>query len=405
MNEKISKATNAIQSELTVFTRDIIAIPSFSDEILVINRIKEEMKEIGFQGITYDNMGNLRGSLGSGPGLLVIDAHADTVEVGNESGWKHDPFVGKLEQGIIYGRGACDQKGGLAAALYTGKVLLDLGIPENLTYMVVVSVKEEIYEGLNWQFLVKEERIAPDAVILSEPSNLDIIIGQRGRADVKVRTFGISSHGATPDNGVNAIYKIAPIILEIKELHEKLVSDPIFGKASITVTKIDSTAPAINAVADGATIHLDRRLNRDETDKTVLTEIRALPSVKLSDAEVFIPEYEYTSPNGLSYPIRAYYPTWKLEADHPLVQSAIKAYKNQFSKEPRLGYWPFSTNGAATKGLFDIPTIGFGPGNPKYAHTTDDQVPVDHLLRAVEYYSAFTMSWKNGERTIHENSA
>ncbi|MFW9855513.1 MAG: YgeY family selenium metabolism-linked hydrolase [Candidatus Thorarchaeota archaeon] len=404
MNEKISKTTNAIQSELTKFVRDIIAIPSFSDEIIVINRIKEEMNEIGFQGIRRDNMGNLRGLLGSGPDLLVIDAHADTVEVGNEAGWKYDPFLGKLEQGIIYGRGACDQKGGLAAALYAGKVLQDLGIPENLTYMVVVSVKEEMYEGLNWQFLVKEEHLTPDAVILSEPSNLDIIIGQRGRVDVKVRTPGISSHGATPNLGVNAIYKMAPIILEIEELHEKLATDPMFGKATITVTKIDSTAPAINAVADGAIIHLDRRLNPNETDKTVLTEIQALPSVKLGDAEVLIPEYEYTSPGGLSYPIRGYYPTWKLEPDHPLVQSAIKAYKNQFNKEPRLGYWPFSTNGAATKGLFDIPTIGFGPGNQKYAHTTDDQVPIDHLLRAVEYYSAFAMSWKKGERASPENS-
>jgi putative selenium metabolism hydrolase len=395
LNNDIREFAKAIRSEITQFTREIIAIPSFSDETLVIDRIEREMNNIGFQRIKRDNMGNLRGSIGSGPELLVIDAHADTVEVGGKSGWKHDPFEGKLEQGIIYGRGACDQKGGLASALYTGKILQELGIPEKLTFMVVISVKEEVYEGLNWQYLVKEENVQPDAVILSEPSNLNIIIGQRGRVDLKVRTAGISSHGATPDLGVNAIYKIAPIILEIEELHEKLQTDSIFGKATIAVTKIDSTAPAINAVADSATIHLDRRLNPNETADAVLAEIGALPSVEQADAEVFIPEYEYTSPDGVSYPIRAFYPSWKLEPSYPLVQAAVKAYKNQFSSDPHLGYWPFSTNGAATKGIFDIPTIGFGPGNEKYAHTTEDQVPVDQLLKAVEFYSSFAISWSS----------
>jgi putative selenium metabolism hydrolase len=222
LNDDIRELTNAIRSEITQFTREIIAIPSFSDETLVIDRVEREMKKIGFQHIKRDNMGNLRGSIGSGPELLVIDAHADTVEVGDKSGWRHDPFEGKLEEGIIYGRGACDQKGGLASALYTGKILQELGIPKKLTFMVVISVKEEVYEGLNWQYLVKEENVQPDAVILSEPSNLNIIIGQRGRVDLKVRTTGISSHGAPPDLGINAIYKIAPIILEIEELHEKL---------------------------------------------------------------------------------------------------------------------------------------------------------------------------------------
>ncbi|MFX1537391.1 MAG: YgeY family selenium metabolism-linked hydrolase, partial [Promethearchaeota archaeon] len=140
---------------------------------------------------------------------------------------------------------------------------------------------------------------------------------------------------------------------------------------------------------DSATIHIDRRLNTDDTMESVIKEIEALSSVQKAKATIFVPEYEVKSHTGLVYPIKAYYASWSMDKFHPFVRTAMKAYNNQFDAEPILRYWRFSTNGVATKGIFNIPTIGFGPGDEKYAHTIEDQVPVEHLIKAMEFFVSF----------------
>ncbi|MFX1285986.1 MAG: YgeY family selenium metabolism-linked hydrolase [Promethearchaeota archaeon] len=394
MKSSIKNTVKSLKQKVTEFTRELIAIPSMTGkEGNVIRRIKQEMEQIGYDDIQIDNMGNLLGKIGSGEKILAIDGHADTVEVGDPQSWEYDPFEGKLDNGIIYGRGACDQKGGLASVIYTGKILTEIGIPDNLTVYFVASVQEEIYEGLNWQYIIKEDKVIPDAVILSEPSNLKIAIGHRGRVDIKVHTTGISSHGAAPELGENAIYKIIPIVLDIEKMDSELKVDPIFGKGNISVTKICSTSPSINATADSSTIHIDRRLISEDSEESVLEEINTLNSVRKVKAEVYIPKHKYKSSSGLLYPVKAYYPSWYMEESHPFVQTAIKAYRRRFDRDPVLYYWRFSTNGAATKGIFDIPTIGFGPGDDKLAHTTEDQVPVEHLVKAMEFYTQVIKFW------------
>ncbi|UCE13632.1 MAG: YgeY family selenium metabolism-linked hydrolase [Candidatus Heimdallarchaeota archaeon] len=397
MKDQIEDIATDLEQEVIDFTREIISIPSVTgNEGPVIKRIQKEMKKIGYKSIQIDDMGNLVGRIGSGENLIAIDGHVDTVEIGEKTSWKHDPFDGKLEDDIIYGRGACDQKGGVASVLYAGKILKEIGVPEKTTLLVVCSVQEEIYEGLNWQYIITENKVIPDAVILSEPSNLNIAIGHRGRVDIKVRTTGISSHGAAPELGDNAIYKIAPIVLDIIRMDSELNVDPIFGKGNVCVTDIRSTSPSINATADSSTIHIDRRLTSKDSEESVLNEIKALESVKRTNAEVYIPEHKYQSKSGSIYSVKGYYPSWYMEESHPLVQTASRAYEIQFNKDPVLNYWRFSTNGAATKGIFNIPTIGFGPGNEKFAHTIEDQVPVEHLVKAMAFYTQFVRLWGRG---------
>ena len=394
MKQQITNYSEELRKDVIDFTREIIAIPSISgNESQVIKRIKQQMEKFEYKNVHIDKMGNLIGQIGDGDKILAFDGHADTVEIGNLETWKHDPFEGKIENEIIYGRGACDQKGGIASLIYSGLILQKIGVPKDLTFLVVVSIQEENYEGLNWQFIVKEKNIMPNAVVLTEPTSLKIANAQRGRVDLKIQTKGISSHGATPDEGENAIYKIAPIIRDIEELHTTLPTDPTFGKACISVTDVRSTSPSINAIADTATIHVDRRLTYQDTLETVIAEIKSLTSVKKAKATVFVPEHEYQSEN-FSYPIKAYYPAWIMKEDHPFVQSARAAYKIQFNTEPSFVKWSFSTNGAATKGIFNIPTIGFGPGYEKYAHTPEDQVPVEHLIKAIQFYTSFAMNWQ-----------
>jgi putative selenium metabolism hydrolase len=374
--------------------RDIVAIPSFGgQEGKVIERLRNAMLDCDFDEVRVDEMGNLIGRIGSGERLIAIDGHCDTVGVGDPDSWEIDPFSGDYRDGIVFGRGAADQKGGLISALIAGKILKQLGVPDGFSLLVVASVNEEDFEGVCWQHLVMKEKLAPEVVLLTEPSDLEIKVGQRGRMEIKIRTRGVSCHGSAPERGDNAIYKLAPIIREVEELHDRLESASILGKGSISVTDVRSTAPSLCAVADTATLHLDRRLSEGETLESAVREVRDLPSVKDTRAEVTIPRYEIATHTGFEQLVEAYYPTWVMDRNDPVVRSAVQAHLSQFEKDAAVGVWQFSTNGVATKGMFGIPTIGFGPGKEEHAHTRDDQVCVDDLVKAAEFYSAFVLNY------------
>ena len=390
MKERIHAAAESLRDEMVALLREIVAIPSpGGQEGAVIERLKSAMLELGYEEVRIDEMGNLLGVIGSGDRLVAIDGHCDTVGVGDPEAWTIDPFAGDYREGVIRGRGAVDQKGGLTSAIYAGKILKDLGIPESLKLLVVASVNEEDFEGVCWQHLVMKEKLAPEVVLLTEPTNLEVKIGQRGRMELRVKTVGRSCHGSAPERGDNAIYKITPIIREVEELHNRLESSSVLGKGSITVTDVSSTAPSLCAVPDSATIHLDRRLSEGETLESAMREVRNLSSVQEAGAEVTIPRYEIATHTGVRQLVEAYYPTWLMDRTDPAVTNAVSAHAAQFGEDARLGVWQFSTNGVATRGMYGIPTIGFGPGAEEHAHTRDDQVRVDDMLKAAEFYAAF----------------
>jgi putative selenium metabolism hydrolase len=384
------KLAQSYQSDVTQFLRDIIAFPSLSSqEGEVIQRIKGEMEKIGFEEIRIDGLGNLLGRIGNGRRTLVIDGHIDVVGVGNPDLWEVDPFKGDLRDGVIYGRGACDQKGGVASAIYAVKILKQIGMAEDVTLWISCTVQEEDCDGLCWKYIIEEEKFTPDAVLLTEPTGLNIYRGQRGRMEIKVKTEGLSCHGSAPERGVNAVYKMAPIVQEIEELNARLKYDSFLGKGTVTISEIKSTSPSLCAVADSCIIHLDRRLTAGETIDTALEEIRNLPSFKKAEAKVWLEEYTTPSYTGKIFPMQKYYPTWVLEEDHPVLQTAVESYRKLFNKNPLIDKWTFSTNGIATMGLHSIPTFGFGPGEEKYAHSPYEQIPVEHLVKAMAFYAAF----------------
>lgn len=389
MNE-ILQIARSLEGEVAGFLREIIAIPSMSSaEGAVVRRIREEMERVGFEETRIDGLGNLLGRIGSGPRVLVIDSHCDTVDVGNPDLWKIDPFKGDMRDGVIYGRGACDLKGGLASSVYAGKILRRVGVPDDVTLWVSCTVQEEDCDGLCWKYLIEEENFRPDAVLLTEPTNCNIYRGQRGRMEIKVQTEGLSCHGSAPERGVNAVYKMAPIIREIEALNGRLKDDPFLGKGTVTISEIKSTSPSLCAVADSCTIHLDRRLTAGETIETALAEIRALPSFQAAGAKVWLEEYRTPSYTGKVFPMEKYYPTWVLEEDHPVLKSAVASYRSLFDREPLVDKWTFSTNGIATMGLHGIPTFGFGPGLEEHAHSPYEQITTDHLVRAMAFYAGF----------------
>lgn len=386
LKDRILQLSEKYKNDMVNFLRDMIRIPSTScNEAKVIQRIREEMMKVGFDEVIVDKMGNIIGRIGNGKTIIAMDAHIDTVDVGDSDLWKVDPFEGDLREGIIYGRGASDQEGGMASMVYAGKIIKELGLEGDYTLYVTGTVMEEDCDGLCWQYIIEQDKIVPDYVVITEPTNLNIYRGHRGRMEMIVTTKGVSCHGSAPERGENAIYKMNPIIKGIEELNNRLKDDEFLGKGTVTVTQIFFKSPSQCAVPDECTIQLDRRLTRGETLESAVQEIKSIKGAEEAVVEVLT--YAQPSYTGLVYPTEKYYPTWVIEEDHPLVQAAVKTYKEVFDSEPKVDKWTFSTNGVATMGRFGIPTIGFGPANEIYAHSPMDQIPVIHLVEACKFYA------------------
>jgi len=357
----------------------------------VVNELKRQMEEAGFDEVSIDKLGNIIGRIGNAKKVIAIDGHIDTVDLGNLENWSFDPLGGEIKDGFVHGRGSVDQKGGPVAAITACKILKEIGFPEDVTLLVTGTVMEEDCDGLCWKYLVEEEKIKPDVVIVTEPTNLNIYRGHRGRMEIEVEFFGVSSHGSAPERGKNAIYMASKAALEIEKLNERLLFDEFLGKGTVTVTEFKSASPSLCAVSDYAKIHLDRRLTWGEDKELALSQVKEI--VKDFNAKVHLLEYKEKGFTGYEYGMEKYYPTWKLEENHLVIKKGVEVFSALFGQNPVVDKWTFSTNGVTINGYYGIPVIGFGPGNEVLAHAPDEKVPVEHLSKAAAFYAAFVLNY------------
>jgi len=382
--KKAEEYSNYTATNLSI----LIKIKSLSgEEEGVAKALKQMMEEAGFDEIKIDGLGNVIGRIGNGKKIIAIDGHIDTVDLGNLDAWDFDPLGGEIKNGFVLGRGTADQTGGPVAAVTAGKILKEIGLPDDVTLYVTGTVMEEDCDGLCWNYIIEEDKINPDCVIVTEPTNLNIYRGQRGRMEIEVSFHGLSSHGSAPERGKNAIYVASKAALEIEKLNEKLAVDPFLGKGSVTVTEFVSSSPSLCAVSDFAKIHLDRRLTWGEDKELALNQVKEI--VKGMNAKVELLNYEKTSFTGLKYGMEKYYPTWKIEEDHHVIKSGAKTFSDLFNQKPKVDKWTFSTNGVTINGVHKIPVIGFGPGNEELAHAPNEKVPIEHLVKASAFYALF----------------
>ncbi len=395
----ILKRSEHYRKPMVSFLRDLVAIPSESGrEGAVIGRIQKEMKALKcFDRIWTDPMGNLLAQIGRGPRLIAIDAHVDTVGIGDPAEWKHDPYRGKVAGGVVYGRGAGDQEGAIPAMVYAARMIKDLRLvsPE-WSLLLTCTVMEEDCDGLCWQYIVQEDGIRPECVVVTDSTNCQVLRGQRGRMEVGVTVKGRSCHGSMPHKGDNAIYKIARVIREIEELNHRLREDAFLGNGTITVSYVDCKTPSRCAVPGEAYIHLDRRLTTGETRAGALREIRDAVRRARVRGRVEIPIYRKPSYTGLVYETPHYFPTWCAAEDAAQVQAAARTYRALFHRKCNVGRWTFSTNAVSIAGMFGIPCVGFGPAAEDVAHTVNDSVPINHLVRCAAFYAAFPEIYCHG---------
>ena len=387
--KNIFNRAKELENDTVNFLMEMIRVPSFScKEKEVIKVIKKEMEKTGFDEVRIDGLGNVIGRIGNGKKIIAFDAHIDTVYPGDMSLWDFDPFTPKIEDRKIWGRGSVDQEGGMASMVYAGKIIKDLGLNSEYTILFTGTVMEEDCDGLSWQYLINEEKIRPELVVLTEPTNMNIYRGHRGRMEILISIKGLSCHGSAPERGDNAIYKISKISLEIEKLNERLISDDFLGKGTVCVTQVFFSSPSQCAVPDAASIQLDRRLTFGETKDSAIAEVQAACSLAgYPEAKVEVLKYEEKAYTGLIYPTDKYYPTWKLSEDSVYLKQAEQTYENLFDKKPLIDKWTFSTNGIAIAGMNNIPCIGLGPGNEIYAHAPNEACPIEHLSCAAAFYA------------------
>lgn len=387
--EVIKKTAQSYQKDMTKFLRELVKIPGEScGEEKVIKRIEKEMNDLGFNKVEIDKMGNILGYMGTGKTLIAYDAHIDTVGIGEKSNWNFDPYEGYETDTEIGGRGTSDQLGGIVSAIYGAKIMKDLNLlSDKYTVLVTGTVQEEDCDGLCWQYIINEDKIRPEFVVITEPTNGNIYRGQRGRMEIKVEVKGISCHGSAPERGENAIYKMADILQEVRALNDNLHYDEFLGKGTLAVSEIFFTSPSRCAVADMCAISIDRRLTDGETYESALQEIRELPMVKKYNAEVTMYKYDRPSWTGLTYPTDCYFPTWVIPKEHAATKAMVESYRGMFG-EPKVDKWTFSTNGVSIMGRYGIPCIGFGPGKEEEAHSPNEKTWKADLVKCAAVYTA-----------------
>jgi len=392
---QLKKMVEENREKIIQFMRDICAIPSMEGQLKEVGeRIGAEMTRLGFDEVRFDKMGNILGRIGSGKRVIVYDSHIDTVGVGDPAEWEWDPFKGKVENGILFARGACDEKGSTPGMVYGLAFAKQLGWLEDTTAYYFGNM-EEWCDGIAPNTFVEvDPKVRPDFVVIGEPTKMRVYRGHKGRIEMKITASGRSAHAATHYLGDNAVYKMASIIAQIRDLDRRMRfgmgMHPIQGHPSIAVTDVLARTASLNAVPDQFTIYIDRRITSNEPHDEVIAQVKGLIPDYLQD-EIIVEELYYDAPSytGFVFPVEKFYPAWLLDEEHPAVKAGQSTVKELWGEDRPLGTWDFSTNGTYWAGKAGIPSIGFGPGDEEHAHMMIEQVPLDDVVKSTEFYALF----------------
>jgi len=393
VQKEIKQLVTTNRENIIQFMREICAIPSMDSLIGPVGeRIQAEMRKLKYDEVRFDKMGNTLGRIGNGSQVIVFDSHIDTVGVGDREDWGWDPFTGKIENGRLYARGACDEKGSTPGMVYGLAIARELGLLDGYTAYYFGNM-EEWCDGIGPNAFVEvDPKVKPDFVVIGEPTMMNVYRGHKGRIELKITASGRSAHAAVHFMGDNAVYKMISIINLIRELDRRMRfgmgAHPILGHPSIAITDVSARTNSLNAVPDQFTIFIDRRITISESHDDVINLIKGLIPDYLQ-SEIIVEELYYDTPSytGFKFPLPKYFPSWLLEDSHPLAQAGLSTIKTLWGEDRPLGTWDFSTNGIYWAGKAGIPSIGFGPGDEKTAHTFLENVPLDEVVDATAFYA------------------
>ncbi len=379
------------EQEVISLCQSMIQAQSYSGhEDQAAKILTEYFKSHGYDEVITDDYGNVIGHIkGKQPGPKVLfDGHMDTVPVTNEAEWPYPPFGAEIHDGKIYGRGTSDMKGALSAMACAGATFAEKTDKDFAGDIYVAGVvHEECFEGVAARSISK--LVKPDYVIIGEASNLNIKIGQRGRAEIVVETFGKPAHSANPEKGINAVYKMAKVIEEIRKL--KPTSHPVLGKGILELTDIKSSPyPGASVVPEYCRATYDRRLLTGETKESVLQPLQELcekmeaedPELKVRVSYATGKETCYT---GNEITGERFFPGWLYDEKESFVQDVYQELTSH-GYQPEITQYNFCTNGSHYAGEAGIKTLGIGPSRENLAHTVGEYIEIDQLTKVTDCY-------------------
>ncbi len=385
------------QDELAQFTMGLMSINSETyHEKEAVEYLAGKMKEYGFDDVRIDEAGNCLGCVGTGPAVILADAHIDTVEPGDAEDWGFDPLQPRLADGMISGRGIIDDKGCLCAMVFAARAVKELGLDSEISYWVSGSISEEDVEGSCVKAMMElNPDIKPDMILVGEASEGRVIRGHKGRALIRMQVKGKAAHASAAWRGENALIKALPLISGIDEMQASR-EDEFLGKGSIEVTTVVCDTPSLNTIPGGATIVADRRISCGESKEELLEELSGL--LALSDASATIDTEDVTTYTGYRIIQEDYFPSWVMPEDHPVVTSAVKAVELTTGKTPVVGKWDFCTNATYLCGITGIPSVGYGPGDESLCHGTEESLSVEELAAASSVYAMIPLCFAQNKK-------
>lgn len=375
------------------FASDLIRIPGLSgQEGDVAERLKVEMEALGFDEVVVDAAGNVIGTVrgtGDAPAVL-LNCHLDVVAEGDHDEWEVPPFSGEVRDGFLHGRGAMDIKGPLALQTYAAATLKGRAAGD----VIVAHTVFEERGGLGMKHLLEEGNVRPAVVIIGESTHGDICIGHRGRAEVEIVLTGLAGHASVPDRARNALDLLGSVLAAAEDLAAAQEEDDVLGRASVVPTMVDVLPQSRNVIPDKVVVTLDWRILPGDTNEALLQRVRDVVDRRLPEVpdgmgvEVRMGVEEQRTYTGLLADKNLFTPGFLMPVDHPVVRAAATAVgkRGEASTPATVRPWAFATDGGWSAGVFDIPTVGFAPGEERYAHTNRERLDVEEARWAFQRY-------------------
>ena len=383
--------TKERENQVVELCRKLIMKQSYSgQEDGVAGALEEALKELGFDSVNVDKYGNVIGCIkGKRPGKkLLFDGHIDTVPVTDETEWKYPPFAAEIHDGKIYGRGTSDMKGAVAAFVSAAaNFAQDTDRDFDGELYVAGVVHEECFEGVAAREISKA--VCPDYVVIGEASTLNLKVGQRGRGEIVVETFGKPCHSANPEKGINAVYKMAKVIEAIRTLEP--THHPVLGDGILELTDIKSAPyPGASVVPEYCRATYDRRLLVGETKESVLEPLQKLMDQLMAEdlqlkVKVSYAVGEEQCYTGNKIQGERFFPGWLYDENEAFVQD-VKKELEDMGYTPSITQYNFCTNGSHYAGEAGIKTFGLGPSQENLAHTVNEYIEIDQLTKVTDCY-------------------
>jgi succinyl-diaminopimelate desuccinylase len=394
------------REELVRLARELVRIPSVyrpeesdGNEARVARFVADYLERAGFEMKTEEvtpGRPNVWAVWeGDRPGkTLLFEAHTDVVTEGSAEDWEHPPFGAERDRGHIYGRGACDTKGNLAAAVMAVRAVRDSGVPFPGSLILCHPVDEEgMMAGIK-AFIERGHAEGVDAAVICEPEENQLCIKQKGALRVEVILRGTMAHGAMPQSGVNPVTRAARFVVAVEELEreeiERYGEDPFLGSPSLTPTILmgpDCGEPQINVIPASAYIALDIRTVPDQSHKELIKRLEDIIARLASEDPDFDATLEVTEER----------PPTETPKDEPLVRAMARAYDHLTGEEPAYNGVPGATDGTFLHAWAGIPTVTTGAGDREIPHHADEWVDEEELLATCKLYAATAMYYAYGE--------